>query len=219
MVRSRYRERYRQKYTLRYRQDCENGWLRELSSQGISSQLSNFPRCQLLGFLASDSHLEFSLWLWSLRRERNSLARSSLVRALLFPLCPLCSTLPGSRLEGMRPHRFGREGAEGQREPCPLCFWRAKNPPGSGWVCSLEVGRQVIDDDDIDPVGRSRRSVGHTGGVITSRSGGICNGVRLNLAIRFRNLFRGPASALLHASGSPTEETAASSLLAKCPPI
>ena len=32
-------------------------WLRELSSQGISSQLSNFPRCQLLGFLASDSHL------------------------------------------------------------------------------------------------------------------------------------------------------------------
>ena len=190
--------------------------------------LANFPTFQDANFLASwlqilifefSRILEFSLWLWSLRRERNSLARSSLVRALLFPLCPLCSTLPGSRLEGMRPHRFGREGAEGQREPCPLCFWRAKNPPGSGWVCSLEVGRQVIDDDDIDPVGRSRRSVGHTGGVITSRSGGICNGVRLNLAIRFRNLFRGPASALLHASGSPTEETAASSLLAKCPPI
>ena len=31
----------------------------------------------------------------------------------------------------------------------------------------------MIDDDDIDPVGRSRRSVGHTGGVITSRSGGM----------------------------------------------
>lgn len=52
VVSSRYREKYRQKYTLRYRQDCENGWLRELSSQRISSQLSNFPRCQLLGFLA-----------------------------------------------------------------------------------------------------------------------------------------------------------------------
>ena len=219
VVSSRYREKYRQKYTLRYRQDCENGWLRELSSQGISSQLSNFPIFQDANFLASwlqilifefSRILEFSLWFWSLRRERNSLARSSLVRALLFPLCPLCSTLPGSRLEGTRPHRFGREGAEGQREPCPLCFWRAKNPPGLGWVCSLEVGRQVIDDDDIDPVGRSRRSVGHTGGVITSRSGGICNGVHLNLAKQFRNLFRGSASALLHASGSPAEEAAVS---------
>lgn len=181
--------------------------------------LANFPTFQDANFLASwlqilifefSRILEFSLWFWSLRRERNSLARSSLVRALLFPLCPLCSTLPGSRLEGTRPHRFGREGAEGQREPCPLCFWRAKNPPGSGWVCSLEVGRQVIDDDDIDPVGRSRRSVGHTGGVITSRSGGICNGVHLNLAKQFRNLFRGSASALLHASGSPAEEAAVS---------
>lgn len=153
-------------------------------------------------------------------------ARAELSRSFLARSCSAVPSLPAllnpPRLpagEVSRPHRFGREGAEGQREPCPLCFWRAKNPPGSGWVCSLEVGRQVIDDDDIDPVGRSRRSVGHTGGVITSRSGGICNGVRLNLAIRFRNLFRGPASALLHASGSPTEETAASSLLAKCPPI
>ena len=143
--------------------------------------------------------------------------RSFVLCCSLFARSAQPSQAPGWR--GKPPHRFGREGAEGQREPCPLCFWRAKNPPGSGWVCSLEVGRQVIDDDDIDPVGRSRRSVGHTGGVITSRSGGICNGVRLNLAIRFRNLFRGPASALLHASGSPTEETAASSLLAKCPPI
>ena len=153
-------------------------------------------------------------------------ARAELSRSFLARSCSAVPSLPAllnpPRLQAgevSRPHRVGREGAEGQREPCPLCFWRAKNPPGSGWVCSLEVGRQVIDDDDIDPVGRSRRSVGHTGGVITSRSGGICNGVRLNLAIRFRNLFRGPASALLHASGSPTEETAASSLLAKCPPI
>ena len=70
--------------------------------------LANFPTFQDANFLASwlqilifefSRILEFSLWFWSLRRERNSLARSSLVRALLFPLCPLCSTLPGSRLE------------------------------------------------------------------------------------------------------------------------
>lgn len=54
------------------------------------------------------------------------------------------------------------------------------------------------------------QSVGHTGGVITSRSGGRCNGVHLNLAKQFRNLFRGSASALLHASGSPAEEAAVS---------
>lgn len=53
VVSSRYREKYRQKYTLRYRQDCENGWLRELSSQGIYSQLSNFPTFQDANFLAS----------------------------------------------------------------------------------------------------------------------------------------------------------------------
>ena len=144
-------------------------------------------------------------------------ARAELSRSFLARSCSAVPSLPAllnpPRLpagEGTRPHRFGREGAEGQREPCPLCFWRAKNPPGSGWVCSLEVGRQVIDDDDIDPVGWSRRSVGHTGGVITSRSGGICNGVHLNLAKQFRNLFRGSASALLHASGSPAEEAAVS---------
>lgn len=144
-------------------------------------------------------------------------ARAELSRSFLARSCSAIPSLPSllnpPRLQARgvsRPHRFGREGAEGQREPCPLCFWRAKNPPGSGWVCSLEVGRQVIDDDDIDPVGRSRRSVGHTGGVITSRSGGICNGVHLNLAKQFRNLFRGSASALLHASGSPAEEAAVS---------
>ena len=98
-------------------------------------------------------------------------ARAELSRSFLARSCSAVPSLPAllnpPRLQAgevSRPHRFGREGAEGQREPCPLCFWRAKNPPGSGWVCSLEVGRQVIDDDDIDPVGRSRRSVGHTGG-------------------------------------------------------
>lgn len=143
--------------------------------------------------------------------------RSFVLCCSLFALSAQPSQAPGWR--GEPPPSIWEGGSRGTEGALPLVLLESKNPPGSGWVCSLELGRQVIDDDDIDPVGRSRRSVGHTGGVITSRSGGICNGVRLNLAIRFRNLFRGPASALLHASGSPTEETAASSLLAKCPPI
>lgn len=126
VVSSRYREKYRQKYTLRYRQDCENGWLRELSSQGISSQLSNFPTFQDANFLASwlqilifefSRILEFSLWFWSLRRERNSLA--SLVRALLspFPLCPSAQPprLPAGEVSRRpsirREQREQREGA------------------------------------------------------------------------------------------------------------
>lgn len=57
-------------------------------------------------------------------------------------------------------------------------------------------------------VGRSHRS--HRRRALLLRSGGICNGVHLNLAKQFRNLFRGSASALLHASGSPAEEAAVS---------
>lgn len=67
----------------------------------------------------------------------------------------------------------------------------------------------MMDCASTRSVGRIGR-IGHTGGVITSRSGGMCNGVHLNLAKQFRNLFRGSASALLHASGSPAEEAAVS---------
>ena len=53
----------------------------------------------------------------------------------------------------------------------------------------------MIDDDDIDPVGRSRRSVGHTGGVITSRSGGmsdvLLSGAQLITQQRFHVSGRG----------------------------
>ena len=40
----------------------------------------------------------------------------------------------------------------------------------------------MMTDDDIDPSVASVASVGHTGGVITSRSGGMCNGVHLGSA-------------------------------------
>ena len=51
-----------------------------------------------------------------------------------------------------------------------------------------------------------RRSRWHR--ALLRRSGGMRNGAHLNLAKQFRNLFRGSASALLHASGSLTEEAA-----------
>ena len=143
-------------------------------------------------------------------------ARAELSRSFLARSCSAIPSLPSllnpPRLQAGRdaPPSIWEGGSRGTEGALPLVLLESKNPPGSGWVCSLEVGRQVIDDDDIDPVGRSRRSVGHTGGVITSRSGGICNGVHLNLAKQFRNLFRGSASALLHASGSPAEEAAVS---------
>lgn len=134
--------------------------------------------------------------------------RSFVLCYSLFALSAQPSQAPGWK--GRAPIDLGGREQRDRGSPAPCASGEQKNPPGSGWVCSLEVGRQVIDDDDIDPVGWSRRSVGHTGGVITSRSGGICNGVHLNLAKQFRNLFRGSASALLHASGSPAEEAAVS---------
>ena len=54
----------------------------------------------------------------------------------------------------------------------------------------------MIDDDDIDPVGRSRRSVGHTGGVITSRSGGMSEVSVWGLAFLPSSVFTSPVSAL-----------------------
>lgn len=97
-------------------------------------------------------------------------------------------------------------GSEGRERALPCVLLRGtKNPPGSGWVYVLMRSRRQVISSTRRSVGRS---VGHTGGVITSRSGGICNGAHLNLAKQFRNLFRGSASALLHASGSPAEEAA-----------
>ena len=45
-------------------------------------------------------------------------------------------------------------------------------------------------DDDIDPSVASVASVGHTGGVKTSRSGGMCNGVHLESAYVSRRPFQ-----------------------------
>lgn len=132
VVRSRYRERYRQKYTLRYRQDCENGWLRELSSQRISSQLSKMPTSWLLGFrfssLSSRKSLSFlcgsgacgAKGLHSLRSLR-----------LCLLLLPPPRSLQGSRLGGTRPHRFGgRERGKGGS--LPMCSQGTKKPTLSG---------------------------------------------------------------------------------------
>ena len=78
----------------------------------------------------------------------------------------------------------------------------------------------MIDDDDIDPVGRSRRSVGHTGEGHYSPAAAACATafiwVQLNSPA---GSFKSSASALLHALRSPVREAAVSSLLAKPAPI
>lgn len=82
--------------------------------------------------------------------------------------------LRGSRLRGELPpiDSEGAEGAEGG-SPALGALRGTKNPPGAGGSgFSLRAGRQVT-DDDIDPSVASVASVGHTGGVITSRSGGM----------------------------------------------
>lgn len=144
VVSSRYREKYRQKYTLRYRQDCENGWLRELSSQGISSQLSNFPRCQLLGFLAS--------WLLGFRfsslSSRESLSflcgsgacgasgtlslvpRSFVLCYSLFALSAQPSQAPGWR--GEPPPSIWEGGSRGTEGALPLVLLESKKPTRVG---------------------------------------------------------------------------------------
>lgn len=149
-------------------------------------------------------------------------ARAELSRSFLARSCSAIPSLPSllnpPRLQagrGSRPHRFGREGAEGQREPCPVRFQRAKNPPFAGGSrFSLEAGRQVT-DDDIDPVGRSRRSVGHTGGGRYVLAAAACATAFIWVQLHSpAGSFESSASALLHALRSPVREAAVSSLLA-----
>ena len=144
-------------------------------------------------------------------------ARAELSRSFLARSCSAVPSLPAllnpPRLpagEVSRPHRFGREGAEGQREPCPLCFWRAKNPPGSGWVwCSYESRRQAVDDDSSTR--RSRRSVTSVARLraLLRSSGGICIKSLSGISSYPEGPFRSSASALLCALRSPVREAAA----------
>lgn len=134
VVRSRYREKYRQKYTLRYRQDCENGWLRELSSQRISSQLSNFPRCQLLGFRFSSlsSRESLSFLCGSGACGAKGLRALRLLSLCLLPLpSPAPSRAPG--WEGRAPID-SEGGSEGRERACLCALRERKNPPFPGWV-------------------------------------------------------------------------------------
>ena len=95
------------------------------------------------GLREPDLSLDFRLFLFSessrkslgsllfrTRRDRNSLARSSLVRALLSPpLCPLCSTSKAPGSEVSRPHRFGGSRGSRGREPCPRRSQKRKTHP------------------------------------------------------------------------------------------
>lgn len=136
VVRSRYREKYRQKYTLRYRQDCENGWLRELSSQGISSQLSNFPRCQLLGFrfssLSSRESLSFLCGSGACGASGtlSLVPRSFVLCYSLFALSAQPSQAPGWR--GEPPSSIWEGGSRGTEGALPLVLLESKKPTRVG---------------------------------------------------------------------------------------
>lgn len=72
------------------------------------------------------------------------------------------SQAPGWR--GEPPPSIWEGGSRGTEGALPLCLLGNKKPTPRGVGLFSKSGRQVIDDDDIDPVSRSRRSVGHTGG-------------------------------------------------------
>lgn len=76
-----------------------------------------------------------------LRRERTSLA--PLAQALLFPLCPLCSTLPGSKLEGeAAPIDLGGREQRDRGSPAPCASGEQKtHPVRVGLVLLKLVGR------------------------------------------------------------------------------
>lgn len=144
VVRSRYRERYRQKYTLRYRQDCENGWLRELSSQGISSQLSNFPTFQLskmptswlLGFrfssLSSRESLSFLCGSGACGASGtlSLVPRSFVLCCSLFARSAQPSQAPGWR--GKPPPSIWEGGSRGTEGALPLVLLESKKPTRVG---------------------------------------------------------------------------------------
>lgn len=136
VVSSRYREKYRQKYTLRYRQDCENGWLRELSSQGISSQLSNFPRCQLLGFrfssLSSRESLSFLCGSGACGASGtlSLVPRSFVLCYSLFALSAQPSQAPGWK--GRALIDLGGREQRDRGSPAPCASGEQKTHPGWG---------------------------------------------------------------------------------------
>ena len=147
VVRSRYREKYRQKYTLRYRQDCENGWLRELSSQRISSQLSKMPTSWLLGFRLSSLSSRES---WSFLCGSGAcgasgtlslVPRSFVLCYSLFALSAQPSQAPGWR--GEPPPSIWEGGSRGTEGALPLVLLESKKPTrvGVGLVLLKLVGR------------------------------------------------------------------------------
>lgn len=107
------------------------------------------------------------------RAELSRFARS----CCAFSLTPSSSPAQppkGSRLRRKPPpHRFGRERGREGREPCPCASREQKTHPSRGGSSSLEVGRQVIDDDSSTrSVGRSV-SRSHRRGSLRPRSGGM----------------------------------------------
>lgn len=136
VVSSRYREKYRQKYTLRYRQDCENGWLRELSSQGISSQLSKMPTSWLLGFrfssLSSRESLSFLCGSGACGASGtlSLVPRSFVLCYSLFALSAQPSQAPGWK--GRALIDLGGREQRDRGSPAPCASGEQKTHPGWG---------------------------------------------------------------------------------------
>lgn len=136
VVRSRYREKYRQKYTLRYRQDCENRWLRELSSQRISSQLSKMPTSWLLGFrfssLSSRESLSFLCGSGACGASGtlSLVPRSFVLCYSLFARSAQPSQAPGWR--GEPPPSIWEGGSRGTEGALPLVLLESKKPTRVG---------------------------------------------------------------------------------------
>ena len=138
-----------------------------MSSQRISCQLSKMPTSWLLGFRFSSLSSRES---WSFLCGSGAcgasgtlslVPRSFVLCYSLFALSAQPSQAPGWK--GCAPIDLGGREQRDRGSPAPCASGEQKTHPLRGGSSSLEVGRQVIDDDDIDPVGRSRRSVGHTG--------------------------------------------------------
>lgn len=136
VVRSRYREKYRQKYTLRYRQDCENRWLRELSSQRISSQLSKMPTSWLLGFrfssLSSRESLSFLCGSGACGASGtlSLVPRSFVLCYSLFARSAQPSQAPGWK--GRAPIDLGGREQRDRGSPAPCASGEQKTHPGRG---------------------------------------------------------------------------------------
>ena len=136
VVRSRYREKYRQKYTLRYRQDCENRWLRELSSQRISSQLSKMPTSWLLGFrfssLSSRESLSFLCGSGACGASGtlSLVPRSFVLCYSLFARSAQPSQAPGWK--GRAPIDLGGREQRDRGSPAPCASGEQKTHPGWG---------------------------------------------------------------------------------------